>query len=238
MNRQGKDKIDGQIAGSKKINELIYLCFDYLCEDDKRKFVKKFREQPSDSRQIMHTFRELIFGAYLRYCGFHARYDYAIDGNTPDWCILQESLNVSNIIELVNFHIDQETDTDIDKSLHRNGLAFYWRDGRKDNIQRLYASIQQKILAYRNLVDKLQIPYYVAIYCDSRTSVDVEEIKFCLLNNEDGLFRSYHHLSGLSYFVEGGGRYYFRFIPNPYTLREFRLPDGGFPPIESKILED
>ena len=53
----------GQIAGSKRVNYAIYRCFEHLCDKDQQRFVRKFREQPHDSDQIMHTFRELILGA-------------------------------------------------------------------------------------------------------------------------------------------------------------------------------
>ena len=60
-----KDMKYGQIAGNDHINASIYRCFKHICENDERKFIKKFREQPHDSDQVMHTFKELILGAYL-----------------------------------------------------------------------------------------------------------------------------------------------------------------------------
>ena len=78
----------GQIAGSNSINAMIYHCFEYICEEDERKFAKKFQEQHHDSDQIMHTFRELVLGSYLSSIGFRVRHDYVIDNLTPDWSIL------------------------------------------------------------------------------------------------------------------------------------------------------
>ena len=43
----------GQIAGNKSLNAVIYRCFEYIDEMDVQAFVKKFREQPDDSDQIM-----------------------------------------------------------------------------------------------------------------------------------------------------------------------------------------
>lgn len=54
-----------QITSDNYINEVIDKCFDYICEEDQRKFVKKFSEQPQGSDQITHTLGELILGAYL-----------------------------------------------------------------------------------------------------------------------------------------------------------------------------
>jgi hypothetical protein len=38
----------GQIAGNNSINAMIYRCFEYICEEDERRFVKQFQEQPQD----------------------------------------------------------------------------------------------------------------------------------------------------------------------------------------------
>ena len=65
----------GQIAGNKSVNETIYRCFGHICEKDVPKFVKKFRSQLNDNTQVMHTFRELILGAYLASRGSG---DYAV----------------------------------------------------------------------------------------------------------------------------------------------------------------
>ena len=67
---------------------MIHNCFQYLDERDVKKFQREFKVQPHDKGQIMHTFRELILGAYLSKHGFQVRYDYKIDSKTPDWCIL------------------------------------------------------------------------------------------------------------------------------------------------------
>ncbi len=77
----------GQLAENKKIDTAIYQCFEFICEEDERKFVKKFRQQPHDQSQVLHSFRELILGAFLASNGFEVKHDYAIDNKTPDWSI-------------------------------------------------------------------------------------------------------------------------------------------------------
>ena len=42
----------GQIAGSKRVNATIYRCFEYITEEDARKFVKKFRDQLRDNVHV------------------------------------------------------------------------------------------------------------------------------------------------------------------------------------------
>ncbi|MGB3716158.1 MAG: hypothetical protein WA996_17170 [Candidatus Promineifilaceae bacterium] len=128
----------GQIAGNTSINAMIYYCFAYICEENQRNFVKKFQEQPHDSDQIKHTFRELVLGGYLSSKGFRVIHDYVIDNQTPDWSILDvEGQSITGIVELTNFHIDKASENDIKEQMHARGRASYWRDQNKDNVARL-----------------------------------------------------------------------------------------------------
>jgi hypothetical protein len=70
----------GQIAAGSLVNGAIYRCFDFIPEEDARKFVKKFREQPHSEVQVMHTLRELAIGAFLGSQGFTVHAEPAIDG--------------------------------------------------------------------------------------------------------------------------------------------------------------
>lgn len=107
----------GQIAGNKRINEMIYHCFQNICAEDELKFVKNFRVQKPDHNQIMHTFSELIFGAFLCSSDLKLRYDYPLEGKTPDTGILDENGTLCGILELVNFHIDKVTNDNIKSQL-------------------------------------------------------------------------------------------------------------------------
>jgi len=216
----------GQIAESKRINSAIYSCFDYVREEDQRRFVKKFREQPHDSDLIMHTFRELVLGAYLYSSGLRLTYEYRVEGKTPDWAILDDCGGLAGIIDLVNFHIDQKTESEMEDQLRATGVSLpHWRDGNKDNVQRLYSSIQFKIAEYLALVRKLGVPYAVAIFPDFLAAIDFGEVLRCMYN-ESGLFKLYQELSGVLFFEENAGRYYFKYERNPNALHQFRLPSG------------
>jgi hypothetical protein len=92
----------------------------------------------------MHTFRELILGAYLGSRGFKVRHDHVVENKTPDWCILDDKLTIIGMVELTNFHIDRITETEIKRKIEANQLACFWRDGNKDNIERLYSLYQEK----------------------------------------------------------------------------------------------
>ncbi len=166
----------GQIAGNTSINAMIYRCFEYICEEDQRKFVKKFQEQPHDSDQIMHTFRELVLGGYLSSKGFTVKHDYVIDDQTPDWSILDvEGQSITGIVELANFHIDKASENDIKEQKHARGIASYWRDQNKDNVARLYHSIWCKASVYKSLTEKLQVPYVVGVIGGAPPSAGTSE---------------------------------------------------------------
>jgi len=216
----------GQIAESKKINYAIYRYFEHLCEEDQQRFVKKFREQPHDSDQIMHTFRELILGAYLSSRGFRVRHEYSVESKTPDWCILDNRSAVVGIIELVNFHIDAVTESEIIKQIEAKGIAAYWRDGNKNNVERLYYCIWDKMQKYQALIEKLRVPYIMGIFLDFKVVVDLEELRACLYANDTGLLQMYRHVSGVLYFEENAGQYLFRYEQNPNALRKVELPSG------------
>lgn len=218
----------GQIAGNSQINTFIYRCFRHICEEDEAKFVKKFREQILDSDEIMHTFRELVLGAYLCSRGFRARYEHPINRRTPDWSILNDDSSLNVIVELTNFHIDRATETEIEEQLRAKGLACVWRDANRDNVDRLYRSIWHKAQVYRDLVHELKVPYIVAVFGEFRAAVDEEEVRICLFDKEFGLFAMYPEVSGVLYFEEKFGCYLFKYAHNP--IAQFDLFSGVFPP--------
>ena len=210
----------GQIVEREASNYRIYRCFDYLCEKDQQRFVKKFREQPHDSDQIMHTFRELILGAYLSSRGFRVRHEYSVESKTPDWCILDNRSVVVGIAELVNFHIDAVTEGKIAKQIEAKGIAVYRRDENKNNVERLYYCIWDKMQKYQALIEKSRVPYIIGIFLDFKVVVDNEEVRACLYDNAAGLFQMYRHVSGVLYFEENAGRYLFRYEQNLNALRD------------------
>jgi len=216
----------GQIAGNTAINARIYPCFEHIREEDVRKFVKKFREQPSDSDQIMHTFRELILGAYLGSNGFEVRHDYLIGGKTPDWCILSETSTVGCIVELTNLHLDRATENEIEGQLRTKLIAWAWLPQRQD---RLYCCVSRKAQVYKALVEEHQIAYVIAVFSDFKAPVDWEEELYpSLTNAEHGLFKLYPHISGVLHFEVTSKGYVFGYLGNPGALRTIHLPNGVF----------
>jgi len=221
----------GQITGNEEINGFICCFFEYLCEEDQRKFRRDFRNLPPESDQMVHTLRELILGAHLSANGYQVRHDYTINNQTPDWCILDDESAVIGIVELTNFHIDKATENEIREQSKLKENSFYWRDGNKDNIDRLYHCIDHKAQAYRSLAISLKIPYVVAVFGEWETAVDFDEIRSCLFGKETGLFKEYPEMSGVLYFVEQNAlRYLFNYAENPNPLKPITMPSGVFSP--------
>ncbi|HQP31208.1 MAG TPA: hypothetical protein PLB81_07760, partial [Deltaproteobacteria bacterium] len=128
-----------------------------------------------------------------------------------------------------NFHIDRITETEIKRKIAENLMAVFWRDGKKDNVERLYHCIRQKADAYHALIDKLRTPYVISVFGEFQASIDFDEVRHCLFNEEIGLFEMYPDVSGVLYFQEESGRYFFKYAPNPQALHILDLPDGVFP---------
>ena len=98
----------------------------------------------------------------------------------------------------------------------------------KNNVERLYYCIRDKMQKYRALIEKLRVPYIVAIYPDDKVVLDFQEVLSCLYGNESGLFQIYQHVSGVLYFEENAGQYYFKYEQNPNALRVITVPSGVF----------
>ena len=215
----------GQIAGSKSVNTMIYRCFEYISEEDERKFVKKFKDQMRDEVQVMHTFRELILGSYLASSGFNVSYEYSVDTATPDWCVLDDSSSLKAIVELTNFHLDKATEDAINEARQTKGWWIGWT-GLND--ERLYQSIWHKAGFYKTLAEGFNVPYIVAVYSEFNAAVDIEELNRCLFGEEFGLFGLYPAISGVLFFEEQSGPYKFTYLPNPNPLKRMCIRSGVF----------
>lgn len=215
----------GQIAGNQRINDKIYNCFESILEEDVLKFVKRFREQTHDQEQVMHTFRELILGAFLASKGFKVRYGYKVDGKTPDWCLLNNTCSLMGIIEMTNFHVDRLTENAQKWEMQARRI---WCDWMQPNNARLYQRIQEKADTYYQIIRKNNIPYVVSVFGEFSACLEIEELRQCLFEDHGGLFKIYSILSGVLFFEELGGWYCFQYIQNPNPEMEIDLPSGVF----------
>lgn len=208
----------GQLAGNTSINLSIYACLAKIHPEDVRKFVKNFRTQPS--AQALHTYRELLVGAYLADLGYGARYDRKTEGKTPDWTLLDNTGRVTGIIELMTFHPSASIDHEIGEAIGRGETWVGWMP---QNSSRLFQKIQEKAERYMHLADAIEAPYVVAVFGEFTASVDLEELEEVLFSIHGGAFTQFPWLSGMLYFEESAGTYAFRYLSNPLPKRSLDL---------------
>jgi hypothetical protein len=176
----------------------------------------------------MHIFRELILGAYLGYNNLKIRYEFNINGQTPDWSVVTNNSKSDCIIELLNFHIDKATEKQIKVHKEKSQMVFFWRDQNKDNLDRLHQYILLKIQKYRKLASELKIPYIISLFIDFIITVDIDEVKECIFEKGINLFKNYPEVSGLLCFRESNGKYIFKYLQNQYALNKVEIADGIF----------
>jgi hypothetical protein len=211
----------GMIASGSVVNEAIYQCFERIPEKEARKFVRRFAEQPHEGVQVMHTFRELIAGAFLAQQGYEVESDPIIDGKTPDWSFKNDCQH--GLLELVNLHADKKTETEVTTAMRKEGSAFYWMGS---NVDRLYPRIWDKARAYKKIVETLRLSYVVCVFGEFIANVTMEEVQECVSKREDGLFQMYPCVSGVLFFMQGAGQYFFEYTPNPSAAKPCELPAG------------
>jgi hypothetical protein len=190
----------------------------------------------------MHTYRELILGAYLCFSRFKARYERGAADKTPDWSIFDDQDNLVGIVDLATLHIDKTTEDTIykqqwgiydddgnlvgyvDKTIESGSMASYHRDDNRDNIQRLQQSILCKVEKYEDIAAKLAIWYVVAIFGDFPLALQFYEDVSPLIHDEStGVFATHPGVSGLLIFVESLGHYCFTYANNPNAERTIEI---------------
>jgi hypothetical protein len=199
----------GKLAGNDHINARIYDFLDGLDPCDVPAFVRKFRSDSDE--QCFHTYRELILGAHLRSRGWNARYEQSIGGRKPDWIVLNEQNETTDIVDVVTLHQRRATELDISGSLSAHGLWTGWITIPPDH---LYSKLHQKANAYVDLVECARLPYLVAPFSEFTASIDAQEIHHVLYELHGGLFADAPMLSGLIFFRERSGEYEFIEFPN------------------------
>jgi hypothetical protein len=203
----------GILAGNQQINACIYKCLEVFCDEDARKFVKKFR---NDSPiQSTHTFRELLVGAYLMNLGLNAKYEKNIQGKTPDWSVWTIEWDLVAIIEQMTFNQSRELKDEITTTLKSGQI---WTGWIPPNVDRLFQKLQEKSEKYEPIAASLRIPYIVAIFSDFMSSIDQEELQEVLFKVHDGgIFRRFKELAGILFFEESAANYEFTYLQNPFA---------------------
>lgn len=215
----------GIITENSSINDTIYRCFEYVSETDAKKFVRKLKQQSDDNDLCLHTFRELVLGAFIASYQNNVVAEYKIDNKTPDWVVLDSALQVQCIVELTNFHIDQRTRMNIEAQHKIKRTATYFISSP---YERLHYSISNKAQTYKELVEKHNLPYVVAICGSFEADVEIGDLRECLFKEKEGVFVLRPELSGLLYFTSHSGQHHFQYFRNPFAARGYDLPQGSF----------
>ena len=192
----------GILSPNRSINAAIYSCLSCVRQSDAEVVVRKLKSQAEDHIQVMHTFRELLVGAYLADSGRRVAYEASHAGARPDWTLCDETGDVSAIVEITNFHTPRTVESEIVATLERGAIYCDWSP---DPTERLYQSIQKKIDRYHSLVMSLSCPYIVAVYTDFRAAIEPEEVYDVLHTAYGGGIFSYSEsISGVLWFEEDG----------------------------------
>lgn len=233
----------GQIAENRSINESIYECFQHIDEADAERFVREFRSQPHDKEQVLHTFRELVLGSYLARNGYHVRAYQRYDDKEPDWSIFGEQGELLGLIDVVNFHADQQTESYIHTTIAEGKVAVP-EFNEAANSLRFYQSVKKKCTVYTQLIESRNAPFIIGFFPHFNVIVDQSQIMESLYSEESGLFRKgedggYPNVSGLVNYpdvavadspVSAAHVYRFEYYPNYFAARPFRFPVGNYYP--------
>ncbi len=166
---------DEIIPPNQSINACILDCFQHLHASDIECYKREFRTQPHDGPQVMHTFRELIFGSYLCRNGLPVRAYQKIDGKTPDWAMLGSNGEPTAIMDVVNLHANKAADDHIDAMLRQGKSAQLTVDEAEES-KRVYQNIKDKCTAYKQIVESRRIPYVIGFFPQFKIAIDRSQI--------------------------------------------------------------
>lgn len=229
------------VAENPSIDACIKECYQHLHGSDVQRYNKEFESQPHDEDQVLHTFRELLFGSYLIRNGWRVRAYQKIDGNTPDWCVLGDSDEPSGIIDVVNLHADKLTDDRV-KMLFKQGKPAPLSADEAADSKRVYDSIKGKCIKYRELVKSRNFPYIIGLFPQFNIPINHSQVVENLYLPPTGLFLTedlggYPNVSGLAFLSELSTidnhdslwmGYRFDYFPNPYARRPLTFPSGAY----------
>jgi hypothetical protein len=236
------ESIDGEpIAESLSVDVCIKECFQFLHPGDVERYKKEFKSQPHDQHQVVHTFRELLFGSYLARNDWRVRAYQKIDGKTPDWSVLGEQGELKGIIDVVNVRPDKATDDQFRGPL-RKGEAIPLSGNEAAISKRVYDSIKSKCTGYKDFVESRNIPYIIGLFPQFTLIVETSQVIENLYLPPDGLFLSeelggYPNVSGLAFLSEKQSvdehsalwlGYRFEYLPNPHARRPWEFPSGSY----------
>ncbi len=203
----------------------------YLNDQDRRAFLRKLHRQTGDKRQLAHTRLELIPGVFGARMGFLPRYEPNMEGQTPDWLFLAQESNAYFFADVLNFHMNQSIERKIEEAMQAGQS---WGGDLPASEDRLHWPLKEKAAKYRELADRVSLPFVVFIYGWFESFLHPKEVECCLMSSEWGIFKDYPQLSGVYHFddavpVGQNPGYHFCFYANPIASRPLNLADGFVP---------
>jgi hypothetical protein len=200
---------------NKRGNEHLHALVSRLHPDDVHPFVEKLTRQPLRPR--FHTYRELLVGAHFRDQGFDVRYECTIGGQTPDWCLPNESGGFVEILDVLTLHQRNEKEAEIGTALRDAGCWSGWITVPADHI---YRKLDDKAGQYSSLAKQANSPYALAVYGEFTASVTPEEMWHVLFVQHDGWFAERPEVSGVVYCREKDFQFEYTNYLNPFATQQ------------------
>ena len=105
------------------------------------------------------------------------------------------------LIDVVNFHADQKTDSYIRPAVAERKVASPTIDTEANSL-RFHQSVKNKCIAYKDIIESRHIPFVIGFFPQFEVNVDRGQIMENLYSEESGLFRKsedggYPNVSGL-----------------------------------------
>jgi len=206
--------------------KLVDECLTFFPQRETKKIIRKLKEY-ENKEQYDDFLIEVIIGCHLRKLGFDARYNLEVEGKEPDWIIYGEEQIINGVVEVKHIRIDKTTDEETKvRDKQKSQIITYWMDDKKDNSIRLIDKLNEKASCYKQLINKLEVPYLIVMYIDAKLEFYDDEIEALLNNKENGYFHKNKFVSGV-YIIQEISKFQFdyRFWKNPFNEHLFIFPN-------------
>lgn len=179
-----------------------------LHPNDFSSFIDRLTKQPL--RERFHTYRELLLGAQIRRGGADFRYEKEIDGQTPDWSLVENGQLVE-LVDVMTLHQRNEKEREITTSIRSTNGWDGWFTIPPDHI---YRKLSDKAGQYSALARKARVPYVLAAFGEFLAPISPQDIEHVLYTRYGGWFATAPEVSGIIYFRENDFRFEFFYFAN------------------------
>lgn len=213
----------GRIVADESMNVAIHNCLEMFSAKTVRSFIKKFTALQNNQDQLKHAFRELVYGAFLKFHLVNVESERRIGTKTPDWTVINNG-TPKCLIEVVTLHTNQAGKN---AAIHPEAPAApRTSPAQPDHVLRLYQSLKGKCTKYKGIVLGHGVAYVPCLFLNFDAAVQEDQVRTCLFHSDSGLFTAYPYVSGLHILTETMLSYGFRYIENPNATHPFLLPGG------------